>query len=768
MADGITGGAKFGRSQPAGRREDQRFLTGLGRYVDDIAPANALYAYFLRSDQAHGRITSLDLSPAREMPGVHLVLDAGSLEAEGVQLAMRGAVLTNRDGSKGASPERPVLARSAVRHVGEAVAVVVAETLAQATDAAEAIMLEIEDLPVTLAIEPGGLPIHDGAADNLAFDWETGDADATEKAFAAAQHIVSLEVLHNRIIVNPMEPRGCFAEWDGSRLHLCVNGQGVWNQRNETARMLGLPREAVRVTNPDVGGGFGMKAMTYPEYIVVAAAARILGRPVRWIAGRRESMLSDNAGRDLVAHAQLAFNGEHRITGYRVDLVANLGAYNSQFGQPIQSELFSKVLTGIYDIQAAHLRARGVYTNTAPVDAYRGAGRPEAILTLERAVDEAARTLAVDPFVLREKNAIRTFPYKTVVGEVIDVGDFGRVLSAARNRGDVAGFPARRAESASRGRLRGLGLAAYIECILGDASETARLVLDPDGGATLYVGTQSNGQGHETVYARMIAAQTGLDEEKIRIVQGDSDAIPTGGGTGGSRSVTVQGTAMKATVDALLTSFAAFLAEEWDIPDVSFDGLAFGGTGTNKRMTLAEAAQLARSRGRMDLLDTSRKITLEGRSFPNGAHLAEVEIDPETGDMVLDRYTVVDDFGVLMAEELAIGQVHGGIVQGFGQAVTESAIHDATGQLLTASFMDYAMPRADDVPMIDISFEPVPSIMNPLGMKGCGEAGTVGALGAVSNAVRDALAHAGVKHVDMPFTPSRIWHWLMEAQNGTD
>ncbi|MEF3047291.1 xanthine dehydrogenase family protein molybdopterin-binding subunit [Pseudotabrizicola sp. L79] len=768
MADG----AKFGRAQPAGRREDARFLTGTGRYVDDIAPAGALHAVFLRSTMAHGRIVALDLDAARAVPGVRLVLDAEALEALGVTLGMKGARLKLRDGTLGAGPERPVLARGAVRHVGEAVAVVVAETLAAAKDGAEAIWLDIDETPVALNLAPdpapAGAAIHPEAPGNLAYDWQIGDAAATEAAFGAAAHRVALEVAHNRIIVNPMEPRGCFAEWDGARLHLCVNGQGVWNQRNETARMLGLPREAVRVTNPDVGGGFGMKAMTYPEYIVVAAAARALGRPVRWMAERTESMLSDNAGRDLVARAELAFDADHRITGYRVNLVSNLGAYNSQFGQPIQSELFSKVLTGIYDIQAAHLRAVGVYTNTAPVDAYRGAGRPEAILTIERAMDEAARVLGVDPFVLRERNAIRQFPYRTVVGEVIDVGDFPRVLAAARARADVAGFAARRADSAARGRLRGLGLAAYIECILGDQSETARLVLEPGGGATLYVGTQSNGQGHETVYARMVAARTGLEEAQVRIVQGDSDAIPSGGGTGGSRSVTVQGTAMTATMDAMLAGFAQFLSEDWGIDDVTFDGLAFGAAGTNHRLTLAEAADLARNKGKAELLDTSRRITLDGRSFPNGAHVAEVEIDPETGALTLERYTVVDDFGTLIAPELAIGQVHGGVMQGFGQAVTEVAVHDANGQLLTASFMDYAMPRADDLCQIDISFEPVPSVMNPLGMKGCGEAGTVGALGAVSNAVRDALAPAGVKKVDMPFTPARVWQWLQEAQNGTD
>lgn len=758
---------KFGKAQPAGRREDLRFLTGGGQYVDDIAPAGALHAIFLRSMVAHGRITGLDLDAARAMPGVHLVLDAAGLEALGVDLGMKGTRLKNADGSMGAGPERPVLARTMLRYVGEAVAVVVAETVTQAKDAAEAIGLEVDEVKAILAMTPGGTAIHAEAPGNLAYDWEAGDAAATDAAFASAAHRVSLEVIHNRIIVNAMEPRGAWADWTEGRLHLCVNGQGVWNQKNELARMLRLSPKDVRVTNPDVGGGFGMKAMTYPEYVVIAAASRALGRPVRWISERTEGMLTDNAGRDLVAQAELAFDDDLKITGYRVNLVSNLGAYNSQYGQPIQSELFSKVLTGVYDIQAAHMRAVGVYTNTTPVDAYRGAGRPEAILTLERVVDEAARVLGADPFDLRSRSFIKAFPYKTVVGELIDVGDFDRVLARAKLEADVAGFATRQAEARARGQLRGMGLATYIECILGDATETARLTLDADGGATLYVGTQSNGQGHETVYARMVAEQTGIDEDRVRIVQGDSDAIATGGGTGGSRSVTVQGTATRATVQTVIEGFTAFLADEWQVGDVAFDGLAFGAPGSNLRLTLAEAAEVARSRGRTDLLDISRKTTLEGRSFPNGAHIAEVEIDPQTGALKMDRYTVVDDFGTLIAPELAVGQVHGGVAQGFGQAVTEVAIYDDQGQLLTASFMDYAMPRADDLPMIGFATEPVPSIMNPLGMKGCGEAGTVGALGAVSNAVRDALAQVGVGRVDMPFTPARLWHLIEEAGHAT-
>ena len=755
---------KFGQSQPARRVEDIRFLTGAGRYVDDIAPENALRAWFLRSDRAHGVITALDVSAARDLPGVHLILTADDLRAGGVQTGMRFSRVANRDGSKGAGPARPVLAEGRVRFVGEAIAMVVAETVDQARDAAELIEVEIDELPVSLSLEPGGEAIHPEAEGNLAFDYGIGREGETAAALASSAHVVRLEVIHNRVIVNPLEPRGAWADWQEGRLHLCVNGQGVWTQKRELARMLGLDEAAVRVTNPDVGGGFGMKAMTYPEYVVIAQAARLLHRPVRWMAERGEGMLSDNAGRDLIARAEMGFDDGLKITGYRVTVLSNLGAYNSQFGQPIQSELFSKVLTGVYDIPLAWQNTLGVFTNTAPVDAYRGAGRPEAILTIERVMDEAARVLGADPFDLRRRNFIRAFPYRTVTGQVIDVGDFPRVLARAEVEGDVAGFAARRAASEARGLLRGLGLATYIESILGDPSETARVVLEAEGGATLYVGTQSNGQGHETVYARMLSGMTGIAEAAIRVVQGDSDAIAKGGGTGGSRSVTVQGTAMRATVLQMVAGLEAFLAEETGVEGMRFDDLAFGAPGSNLRLTLAEAAEMARARGRDDLCDRAATITLEGRSFPNGAHLAEVEIDPETGAIRLDRYTVVDDFGTLIAPELAIGQVHGGVAQGFGQAVMENAVHDAAGQVLAASFMDYAMPRADDLPFIGFTSEPVPSVLNPFGMKGCGEAGTVGALGAVSNAVRDALALRGVARVDMPFSPPRVWQWLQDTK----
>ncbi len=758
---------KFGKSQSTMRVEDVRFLTGAGRYVDDIAPEGALHAYFLRSPIAHGTITELDVSEAKEAPGVQLVLTYDDLEAAGMNTGMRGATVKNRDETKGAAPKRPILATGKLRYVGEPVAVIFADKYEQARDAAELIVLDYDDLPAKMDLTPGGETLHTEAPDNRAFDWGLGDEDGTQAAFDAATHTVSLEIGDNRIIVNSMEPRGCYAEMEGDRMHVAINGQGVWAHKEQLAEAFDIDPEQIRVTNPDVGGGFGMKAMGYPEPFVLALATRTLNRPVRWMSERGEAMMSDNAGRDLVSVAELAFDADHKITAYRVRTRCNLGAYNSQFGQPIQTQLFSRVLMGVYDVQTTWLQVEGYYTNTTQVDAYRGAGRPEAIYVLERVMDRAARELGVDPWELRRRNFIKPsqFPYKSATGETYDVGDFNKVLDRAVTQADDAGFAARKAADAERGLLRGRGTCYYIESILGDPAEGAKVTFNEDGTVSIYVGTQSNGQGHETVYAKFLSDQTGIPHELISVIQGDSDLIKQGGGTGGSRSVTTQNNATLATVDVILTNFKEFLAGEMgvDAAEIAFDDERFRAEGSNLTPTMLEVAALAREVERDDLLIHEARASLPARSFPNGAHVAEVVIDPDTGITTVDSYTVVDDFGNLINPMLAEGQVHGGVAQGIGQAITEHVVYDDDGQLLSASFMDYAMPRAYDVPWISFTSEPVPSTANIMGMKGCGEAGTVGALAAVSNAVQDALWERGVRQADMPFTPMKVWEMLRDA-----
>lgn len=758
---------KFGKSQPVLRIEDNRFLTGKGRYMDDIAPEGALRAYVLRSPVAHAVLNGIDTAAAQAAPGVAMVITQADLVAAGLDACMSFAQAPNRDGTKGAAPRRPLLAEDKLRFVGEAVAVVVAETLAQAKDAAELIDLDYTELPVKLDFGAGGETIHAEAPDNRGFDYAIGDEAATDAAFAAAARTVSLQVGDNRIIVNSMEPRGACAEWDGDRMHLAFGGQGVWGMKGELARCYKVEADRVRCTNPDVGGGFGMKGMSYPEYYVLPYAAQQTGRPVHWMSDRTEAMLSDNAGRDLTTLAELAFDAGNRITAYRSHTKSNLGAYNSQFGQMIQSFLFTRVLTGVYDIRTVYQRSEGFYTNTTQVDAYRGAGRPEAIYVLERVMDRAARELGVDPLELRRINFIKPdqFPYTTVAPETYDVGDFSRVLAKAEAASDLGGFAARRALSEKMGKMRGLGVCYYIESILGQPFEDVKVEFVEDG-ALIYVGTQSNGQGHETVFRQFLSDQTGIPAEKIEVVQGDSDRIEHGGGTGGSRSVTTQTNATLQAVSLMVAGFAEFLAGEMgvDAADVSFDDERFRAEGSNLTPTMLEAAQMAREAGRTDLLSWKTRAQLPGRSFPNGCHVAEVEVDPDTGLTRCDRYTVVDDFGNLINPMLAEGQVHGGVVQGIGQALMERVGYDDQGQLLTATFMDYAMPRADDVPMIAFSTEPVPSTANPMGMKGCGEAGTVGALAAVANAVQDALWDKGIRQADMPFTPARVWAMLQDGR----
>ena len=755
---------KFGKSQSVSRTEDHRFLTGKGQYVDDIAPDGALFAFVFRSPVAHGDITELDVADARASAGVKAVITAEDLRAAGIVAGMDAAVLENQDGTKAAAPRRPLLAEDRVRFLGEPVAVVIAETLAQASDAAELIGFDYQELDTHLALQEGGPLIHEEAPLNRAFDWSAGDQLATSKAFDKAAHHIRLSIADNRIIACSLEPRGCFAEWKDGRLHLCVNGQGVWGTKSRLAKILNLPDAEIRVTNPDVGGGFGMKAMDYPETFICAHAARQLGRPVRWMSERSEAMVSDNSGRDLVSIGELAFDVDHKIIGYRVNTLCNLGAYNSQYAQPIQTELFAKVLTGPYDIPTAFLSVKGIYTNTTQVDAFRGAGRPEAIYVLERVMDRAARALKIDGWELRRKNFIApdAFPYQTVTGALYDVGDFSNVLTSAEQAADRRGFSVRKSNSQAKGRLRGLGLCYYIESILGDPSETAKVLFQSDGTVEILVGTQSNGQGHETAFAQFLADQTGIPAHLIKVIQGDSDRIAKGGGTGGSRSATAQNNATLAAVTTMIEAFSNYLADKSGVEphEITFDDEQFRVAGSNLTPTMLELAEMARIDGRDDLLSHQATAKLNAQSFPNGAHVAEVEVDPDTGQVELISYVVVDDFGHMLNPMLVEGQVHGGVTQGIGQALCEHVVYDLDGQLLTGSLMDYALPRARDVPFFQFKTQPLPSTANVLGIKGCGEAGTVGALAAVANAVQDALWDQGVTQADMPFTPLRVWTLL--------
>jgi carbon-monoxide dehydrogenase large subunit len=760
---------KFGVSQPVKRTEDQRFLRGTGRYIEDLRWPEEARAVFVRAPVAHADIASLEVEEARAAPGVLAVLTGADLDAA-IDNDLAASQVENLDGSMSARPRRPLLAVGRVRHVGEAVALVVAETLGQAKDAAELVVAEYEDRPAvteTAAATAEGAPqLHDDAPNNLCYDWGLGDREATESAFADAPRRVTLDLVNNRVIANPMETRGAMAAWEGDRLHLAFNGQGPWGTKADLAKTLSIPEDKVRCTHPDVGGGFGMKTFTYPEHIALAHAARVVGRPVKWISERSEGMASDCMGRDHVTRVEGAFESDGRIRALRFTTFAGMGAYLSPFGALIPSEVASRVLTGVYDVQTFFLNVKGVFTNTTPVDAYRGAGRPESIYAIERFMDYAARELGVDPLTLRRRNFITEFPYKTCVGEKYDVGEFDRVMRAALEKADVAGFEARKRDSRNRGKLRGLGLCYYIESILGAQNETTRFDFAEDGGVDLYVGTQSNGQGHETVYAQFLTDRLGVPFERIRVIQGDTDRIPMGGGTGGSRSVTMQGSSIWGAADEWIERAKAFAGEELEVAaaDVEFSDGAFRVAGTDRALPAMALAEAARRKDRTDLLTEMRENTVPDRSYPNGCHIAEVEVDPETGGAAVVKYMVVDDFGVLMNPTLAEGQVHGGVAQGIGQAITERVVWDEDGQLLSATFMDYAMPRADDVPAIPFHHEGVPSTANVIGMKGCGEAGTVGALAAVVNAALDAVWDQGVRHVDMPLTAERMWRWLQEAR----
>ncbi|MBB4285229.1 xanthine dehydrogenase family protein molybdopterin-binding subunit [Roseospira goensis] len=778
---------RFGKGQGIRRVEDRRFLTGTGRYTDDIALPGMAWGAVVRSPHAHGTIAALDTDAAREMPGVLGVFTAADLDAAGLGGLPVAMAVKSRDGTRMTAPDRPILARDRVRFVGEPVAFVVAETLDQARDAAEAVMVDIDPLPaapdIATALAEGAPALHpDEAPGNVLFDWETGDAEATAAAFARAARVVRLDLVNSRVAPTPMEPRGALGHYDTAteRYELVTGSQGSHTLRGWLAKhVFKLPEERFHVVSPDVGGGFGMRLFLMNEHALVLFAAHALGRPVKWIADRTEGFASDLHGRDHLTHAALALDAEGRFLALRVDVRANLGAYCSQMGAFIPTQAGAAMIVGVYTIGAATMRTRGVMTTSTPVDAYRGAGRPEAAYMLDRLIDVAARETGLARDDIRRRNMIPpdTLPYKTALGRTYDSGHFSAILDRALKRADWAGFEDRRAAAAARGLLRGIGLSYYVEACGGGGDETAALEVADDGTVTVLIGTQSTGQGHETAYGQMVADALGVPLETIRVRQGDTDVIPTGKGTGGSRSLPVGGASLAAASDdliALAKAVAAHVLEADDPESIEHDpdtGL-FRRPGTNRVLHWDEVARAAHDPASLPAamdrpgLRARHAWAPPEATYPNGCHVCEVEIDPDTGTVRVDRYCIVDDVGVVLNPLLLEGQIIGGAVQGIAQALTEQVVYDPdSGQLVTGTLQDYQLPRARDIP--DIAFEAVedtPCRTNPLGVKGAGEAGTIGATPAVINAVVDALAPLGIDHLDMPATPLRVWQAIRTAR----
>jgi carbon-monoxide dehydrogenase large subunit len=772
--------AKFGLSQSVRRVEDPRLLTGRGRYTDDISMPGEAVGVVLRSPHAHARITALDTSAALAVPGVLAVITAADLKAEGLGEVPCCIPMKNRDGTPRAETPRLALAEDTVRHVGDPVAFIVAETQQAARDGAEAVVVDYAVLPaatdLATAWQPGQPQIWDSGPNNTCFDWEAGDQAKTDAAFARAAHVTRLTVVNNRVVVASMETRAAVAAWEGGRLTLHTNTQGSWLLKNLLAgNIFKIPPADIRVVTPDVGGGFGMKLFLYCEHVLVCIAARRLGRPVKWTSERSEAFLSDTHGRDNITLGELATDADGRFLALRTRNYANMGAYLSTFAPFIPTGAGTKVLASVYGFEAIHAHVIGVLTNTVPVDAYRGAGRPESNYLVERLIDAAARELGIDRIALRRRNMVTeaAMPFTSAMGQRYDSGDFLQLMDTALARIDWAGFPARRAEAAARGRQRGIGLAYYLEATGGGPTENAKVVFADDGMVDVYVGTQSTGQGHETAYAMLTSHELGIPMDRIRIRQGDSESLPDGGGTGGARSLYSEGQAILVTTASVIEKGRQAAAEhlETSVADIEFSAAAgrFDVAGTDRGIGILELAALQRQRVAAGqsaiLLDAMETAKIATHTFPNGCHAAEVEVDPDTGIVAVPRYVVVDDVGHALNPLIVRGQVHGGVAQGIGQALHERTAYDhASGQLLSASFMDYALPRADDLPDIDVDLIEVTCETNPLGVKGAGEAGAVGSPPAAMNALVDALTPAGVTHLDMPATPETVWKALAAAQ----
>jgi aerobic carbon-monoxide dehydrogenase large subunit len=777
--------ARFGIGQPMPRIEDRRFVTGRGRYVDDASEAGLLHAAFLRSPHAHAEIRSIDTSVARSAPGVVAVYTGADWESAGLfGLPLRPSI-KQADGSPIASAPRQGLAVGRVRHVGECVAMIVAETARQALDALETIDVQYAMLDCVVearrALDDDAPRIWpDNKAGNLGFLWRVGDAEKTERALAEAAHVVTLELVNNRLVPNSMETRGVMVRRDSGTGQYTLSGsiQNPFGFQGLLCELFGWPKEKLRCKADDVGGGFGCKNQLQPEHAMMLFACDRLRRDIKWVNDRSESFLSDAHARDLVSTVRLGLDDGGRFTALAVDTVANLGAYLSTNGALIPTLPTAAVLGGAYTIPNISMAVRAAFTNTVPVDAYRGAGRPEAIYLLERTIDVAARVTGMSPVKLRRKNLIRSnqLPYRTALGREIDAGDFTTVLDRALELADISGFAQRARQASKRNARRGIGVAYYLEATLGPPADMARITFAPDGRAVLSVGTQSNGQGHETTFVQIAAAQLGIAPDHFAFRQADTDATTEGGGHGGSRSLQFGGTAVLLAARMIIEKgkrIAAHLLET-DVHDIDYSSGSYRVAGTDRHVPFLDIVATSFDPARLPAaerpgLDETARYEREDFNYPNGCHICEIEIDMATCVPRVANYTVVDDFGRIINPLIVRGQVIGGVVQGIGQALLEETSYDASGQLKSASFMDYCLPRADNLPPIKVSlYEDAPTQTNPLGAKGCGEAGATGSPPAVVNAAMDALRDFGISHLDMPLTPARIWQALHDREGRPD
>ncbi len=750
-----------------GRLEDDRMLTGRGRYVSDWHLPGEAHACFLRSDRAHAEIVSIDASAALRAPGVLGVFTGQDIAAGGFKSLPAALPTKGRGGMELINPGRPALAQGRVRFAGDAVAIVIAETAVAAQDAAELVTVEYRDLPAVVsaaqAVAPDAPRVHDAVPGNIVLDYESGDEARTRAAFDSAARVVKLTVDLSRVVANPMEPRACLAAYDaqGGMYHLYACTQGAGIMRNQLSAVLGVPPEKIRVIAEEVGGGFGVRFNLYPEYCAALFAAKQLGRPVKWTGTRSEVFLADEQARCVTSNGELALDANGRIIGMRFDMLANLGAYLAPTGPFINTLGIVNCLSGVYDVQAAYARIRLALTNTAPMAAYRGAGRPVMSYALERLVEHAAHELGIDAAEFRRKSLIpkTAFPYRIAAGFEYDSGDFPGLLDKALAAADWSGFPARRAEAARRGRLRGRGMSTFIEATgAGFApQDQVEMHWNPGGTLTLYAPTHSHGQGHETTYAQVVGGALGVPMESIGLRTAGPEFYLVGNATGGSRSLLAVGSVLLLAAQEMVKKGVALAADALEAAeaDIEFGNGRFRIKGTDRSISIRELA--ARRPGELDVAYANKF----GATFPNGCHIAEIEIEPQTGETEIVSYVACDDAGNIINHQIVEGQVQGGVTQGAGQALSELAVYDRdTGQLLTGSFMDYAMPRAGLVSGLKLVAHPVPTKLNPLGAKGVGEAGVTGSLPAVMNAVVDALEQAGVKHFEMPATPLRVWNAL--------